>query len=134
VTDAVPMWAELPTPRPPTPAEAALLVALVGRVPAPGLAAQVASVRVTATCRCGCSSVRLQSDAPAVPPAVVAGLSPRGRSDHLGIQAHADGGDQPVQVVVHVIHGRLAELEIHVREGLAVRPPAPEALGFVDVV
>jgi hypothetical protein len=66
-------------------------------------------VLVNGVCRCGCSSVRLRPTAPAVP----AEPSTPDRDDHLALVRSGrtlDGHD--VEVVLHLVHGRVHELEV----------------------
>jgi hypothetical protein len=114
--------------RPPSTAERRLLAALGTAVPEPLLDEQLATVLVDAVCRCGCASVRLRTDGPAVPAARVARLSGTGRDDHLAVAGTArTPGGHDVVVVLHVVHGRVHELEVFDTvdgEGAAVDVPA----------
>ncbi len=67
--------------------------------------------------RCGCPSVRLHGDGPAVPEERGAALSPTGRPDRFSV-----GGSGPgtVSAVVQVVRGRPHELEVSAGEGVAV--------------
>ncbi len=95
------VWRELALPRAPTDAERRLLGVLAAAVGDPALQEQVATVVVDAVCRCGCSSVRLRTD-----PA-------DDDSGHLAVQAAASApGHGHVQVVLHVVGGRVHELEV----------------------
>ncbi|WP_369139403.1 hypothetical protein [Modestobacter versicolor] len=123
-----PIWRELPEPRAPSDGERGLLSRLGSAVDEPLLHAQVVTATVTAVCRCGCPSVRLGSDRPPVPEARVVELSGRGRPDWFRVSAGAPAG---VQVVLHVAHGRLLELEVFAGEGVAV--PLPHARDLTDV-
>jgi hypothetical protein len=80
----------------------------------PLLVEQVATVVVDALCRCGCSSLRLCTDGPGVPAERVAQLSGSGRRDHVAVESSGSrgAGKRLVAVVLHVIEGRLAELEV----------------------
>ena len=111
-TAAVPpdasIWRDVEA-RAPSTSERRLLAALGTAVAEPLLDRQLATVLVDGVCRCGCSSVRLRTDGPAVPAAQVARLSGTGRDDHLGLAGTArtpDGHD------VDVVHGRVHELEV----------------------
>ena len=114
-TAAVPpdasIWRDVDA-RPPSASARRLLTVLVTAVAEPLLDEQVSAVLVDGVCRCGCSSVRLRTREPAVPAARVARLSGTGR-DHLAVASTArtpDGHD--VDVVLHVVHGRVHELEV----------------------
>jgi hypothetical protein len=75
----------------------------------PALREQVDTVLVDGVCRCGCSSVRLR---PAGPPVPVEPSIP-GRDHHVAVASSgrtADGHD--VDVVLHLVHGRVHELEV----------------------
>ena len=66
-----------------------------------------------AVCRCGCSSVRLRCEEPPIATATTARSSAAGRDDHLAVEATASGrASGPVTVVLHVLAGRVAELEV----------------------
>ncbi len=95
------VWRELDAPRAPTDAERRVLGVLAAAVGDPALHDQVASVVVDAVCRCGCSSVRLRTDSPARD------------GGHLAVGADGSApGHELVQVVLHVIGGRVHELEV----------------------
>lgn len=123
-TAGEPVWADLAEPRAPSEAELRLLSALAEVVDEPLLDDQLATVVVRATCRCGCSSVRLRSAGRAVPAARVAQLSSNGRDDYCAVVATSRGPQQQfVSVVLHVVHGQVEELEVfdtEHREGAAV--------------
>ncbi|WP_138758791.1 hypothetical protein [Modestobacter altitudinis] len=104
-----PVWRDLDPPRAPTAPERRLLTALAAAVDEPLLLDQVATVFVDATCRCGCSSVRLRTGRPAIPPERIAQLSATDRSDRVAVTATSRGR---VDVVLHVLHGRVCELEV----------------------
>jgi hypothetical protein len=133
-------WTALAEPRRPTTAEQAVLDRLVAHAGSAPLTAQAASVRVTAVCDCGCSSVRLRSDAAPLSPVAMAALSRLGRDDWfsidctrvIGAPAGADGVTL-FQVVVHVVGGQLHELEIFAGEGVAVEVPRPEELDEITL-
>jgi hypothetical protein len=120
-------WTSLPEPRRLTPAEQAALDRLVAHAGSAGLTAQAASVQVVAVCDCGCPSVRLRSDAPAISGAEMRLMSSTGRDDWFSIDA-CTAGVRPVQVVVHVVQGTLHELEIFAGEGIRVEVPPPDQL------
>ncbi|MET7403387.1 hypothetical protein ABZS66_58925 [Dactylosporangium sp. NPDC005572] len=117
-------FADLPEPRPLTPAERAVLAALVGFAAREELTAQLASARVTAECDCGCASVRLATTGPALPRAAVKAMSEYRRDDHVAVAATAGR----VDAVLHVVGGRLHELELFAGEGVKVVPPPPARL------
>lgn len=136
-------WTPLPEPRRLTAGEQGVLDRLVGHADCAELRDQAASVWVTASCDCGCSSVRLRSDAPALSPAQMTRLSSTGRDDWFAIDytrfdeataADASTGCRMLQIVVHVVAGSLHELEIFVEEGVAVEPPAPNELNDIHVI
>ncbi|SDN80219.1 hypothetical protein [Geodermatophilus sp. DSM 45219] len=118
-------WRDVP-PRPPTPGERRLLDALAAVVGEPLLRAQAGTALVDGVCGCGCSSVRLSTPSAAVPAARVAELSATGRDDHLAVEGTGRGPDgHAVDVVLHVVRGRLYELEVFdpvAGEGAAVDP------------
>ncbi len=107
------VWRTLDAPRAPSEHERRLLHTLAGAVVEPLLHEQVSSVVIDAVCRCGCSSVRLRSAEQAVPPDRVVELSGRRRSDYFSVQARGRGrAHRNVTVVLHVMGGRVGELEI----------------------
>lgn len=115
-----PAFTPLDVPRPIAPGEQDLLTYLVAAVATPS-PARPAEVVVVGTCRCGCSSVQLQ--APPLP----------GLPGHRAVGATGRGpAGQPVDVVLHLVDGRLHELEIFdpaAGEGAAVDPAAVTDLG-----
>ena len=119
----------LAEPRPPTPAEAAVLTALVAHTGNAVLRAQAESVVVVSTCSCGCPSVGLRSDGPELSTVDVLALSGLGRDDWFGMRASHDG----IDIVVHVLGGRLDELEVYAGDGVTVALPAPADLTDVEV-
>ncbi|MFI5910748.1 hypothetical protein [Dactylosporangium sp. NPDC051541] len=98
----------IPQPRPLTPGERRALTALVEHADRPGLRAQLASAQVIGKCDCGCASVQLSTTGPKLPD-----------TEWLSVNATGDGAD----VVLHVIEGRLHELECYAGEGVAVALP-----------
>ncbi len=76
----------------------------------------------------GCPSVRLSGEGPAVPGERAAALSSTGRPDGFSV-----GGPGPgtVSVVVHVVRGRLHELEVFAGGGVVV--PLDALPGPTDV-
>ena len=110
-----------------------MLTTLAAAVDEPLLHAQVATVVVDATCRCGCSSVRLCSGQPTIPTERIVQLSGTGRPDHFAVSVIARGR---VDVVLHVMHGRVVELEVYDRingDGHAVPPEGVLDLGDTSV-
>ena len=85
----------------------------------------VSPAAVDAVCRCGCSSVRLRTEAPPIATATTARRSPTGRDDHLAVEATGtDRTTGQVTVVLHVLAGRVAELEVFSPlEGASVAVP-----------
>jgi len=103
----------LDEPRPVSAEELALLAALVEAVGSEALSEQVARAEVVSVCSCGCPSVGLRSDGPALPSDVVRQLSDVGRDDAFALSAwgvNDEGRD--VEVTLHVVLGRLEELEV----------------------
>ena len=101
--------------------ERRLLTGLTAALDEPLLQRQIDTAVVTAVCRCGCSSVRLSSDAPPVPEARVAHLSENHRPDYFSVDAFGRGANQATaQVILHVADGRIHELEVFAGEGVAV--------------
>jgi hypothetical protein len=127
------VWVDLPQPRPLGRAERDVLDALVAYASCQTLTEQAESARVTATCGCGCSSVRLCSDGPPVPAEVIRALSSIDRDDYLGVSATA-GGEPTVDVVIHVLTGVLTELELYAGDGVRVDPPRPEDLRQLQII
>lgn len=120
-----PIWQELDRPREPSDPERRLLTTLAAAVDEPLLRDQVATVLVAATCRCGCSSVRLRTGERAIPAERIAQLSDIGRADYFGVTAVGRGPTaERTDVVLHVMHGRVCELEVFAGEGVAVPPAA----------
>jgi hypothetical protein len=135
-------WTPLSEPRRPTPAEQALLDRLVAHVGSAELSAQAGAAWVTAVCDCGCPSVALRSDAPALSEATMTGLSTLGRADWFSVDyaRFDDAPSSPVtgevlmlQVRLHVASGSLLELEIFAGEGVAVELPSPDELDDVTL-
>lgn len=111
-----PIWRDLESPRGLSDDERRLLSGLTAAVDEPLLDRQVDTAVVVAVCRCGCSSVQLRSDEPPVPEARVVQLSGAGRPDYFSVA----GSGGSAQVTLHVMHGRLVEMEIFHGEGVAV--------------
>jgi hypothetical protein len=119
----------LAEPRALTAAERALLEALVGRAGHAGLRAQADTAIVDSVCSCGCPSVGLRAGGPALSAEDMLAFSGHGRDDVFGIHAHHDG----VDVVVHVLTGRLDELEVYAGDGETPDLPSPGDLADVDI-
>ena len=119
-------WVPLAEPRRLTAAEQAVLDRLVAQADCAELNAQAASVWATAACDCGCASILLRSDAPAIPPEMMARLSTLGRDDWFSIDYTR--WVPMLQVVLHVTQGSLHELEIFAGEGVPVDIPSPGEL------
>jgi hypothetical protein len=83
---------------------------------------------VVGECTCGCSSLRLSTPAAPLPVARTIQLSDTGRADYLAVSSGGRGPDGHVSVVLHVVEGRLYELEIFAGEGTAVDPASVTAL------
>ena len=130
-----PVWIDLREPRSLTAAERAVLDALIDHAGCPELTDQACSARVVGICRCGCSSVHLQTAGPPVPPSTIAARSTTARDDYLGIQAEGTTpGGQAVDVAVHVSSGMLEELEVFAGEGIGTGLPAPDSLRAVALI
>jgi len=125
MTDRVPTLVDLPSPRALSDAERALATRLAAFADVPGLSEQVATACVVSVCDCGCASVGLRTEAPAVPEAVVTQVSSTGRDDYFAVYASA--GPQ-VSVVLHILSGSIGELEIFAGDGVAVTPPPVESV------
>ena len=124
-------WRPLPEPRRLTTAEQAVLDRLVAQADCAELTAQAASAWVTAVCDCGCSSVLLRSEAPAITPEAMARFSSVGREDWFSIDYSL--WEPMLQVVVHVTMGSLHELEIFAGEGVAAEIPPPDELDPITI-
>ena len=110
---------------------------LAAGVDEPFLSDQVRSAVVVAVCRCGCSSVRLRSPEQPISAPRVAQLSSTGRDDVFSVQAFSsDPATEQVYVELHVVRGRVEELEVFDSaggEGVAVALAEIIGLGEVDV-
>jgi hypothetical protein len=138
-------WTPLAEPRRLTAGEQALLDRLVAYAGCAELIAQAASARVTAVCECGCPSVLLDTDAPALSRATMLRMSAFGRDDWFAIDYTRYGdetetdpstGDEVLpmlQIIAHVTGGSLHELEIFAGEGVAVDLPSPDELDEITV-
>ena len=90
-----------------------------GPLGSPELDAQVDSALVVGTCSCGCPSVFLEVD-PSVPNVSFACEElPGGRTGPVELSAYQESGDE-ASVKLHIVEGRLTELEIWA--GFGVRP------------
>lgn len=77
------------------------------------LLAQLDEATVTGLCRCGCSSVQLATTSPPVTAKWLLSHSSRGREDYLAISAVAErADDRLITVTLHVVKGRVTELEL----------------------
>jgi len=90
------------------------------------LAAQLADCVVIGECGCGCSSVQLATSAAPLPAQTIGRLSTRVRLDYVSLSSTGrDPAGHRVDLVLHVVGGRLHELEIfdpNAGEGTAVDP------------
>ena len=76
------------------------------------LIAFLLSARVVGVCNCGCPSVTLEVD-PSVPAATYrAEETPLGRTDAVPLTAYQEKSRGSTEVTLHVLNGRLFELEI----------------------
>jgi hypothetical protein len=93
----------------------------------PLLSEQDRTAVIYAVCRCGCSSARLRSDEPAIPPARVSQRFEQGRDDLFRVQAFSnDPAQELVYVELHVVRGRVEELEVPTPPGVTALPsPSP---------
>ena len=108
------IWRELDEPRSPSEDERRLMAVLAAGANEPLLTEQVRTIVIDAVCRCGCSSVRLRSDEPAIPPARVAQLSKHERDDFFRVQAFSnDPAQELVYAELHMMAGRVEELEVY---------------------
>jgi hypothetical protein len=102
------VWRDV-DPRPPSASERRLLTTLATRFGDPAVNEQVDKVFIDGSCRCGCSSVRLRTDGPVVP----AEPPSSGHDEHVALMGTGrtpDGHD--VDVVLHLLQGRVNELEV----------------------
>jgi hypothetical protein len=126
-------WTALPEPRQLTPAEQALLDRLVAHARCAELTAQAAAAVVTEGCECGCGSIRLYSDAPAISPEKMRQFSCTGRDDWFSIAGRATVAGSP-DVVLHIVQGSLHELEIFAGQGVKVEPPPPDEVNDITLM
>ncbi|MFL5914824.1 MAG: hypothetical protein ACJ752_04200 [Gaiellaceae bacterium] len=85
----------------------------------PGLRAQIEAAQVVAECSCGCPSVGLEVDQSVPSVSFDPAETPDGRTDHVALTARRSGTELP-EVTLHLIHGRLFELEVWA--GYGIRP------------
>jgi hypothetical protein len=103
----------LDAPRPLDASEASILRLLAAQVGAAGLTAQVESAQVVQECSCGCRSVGLATPAPPVALDAVAAWAIPGRDDWCPVTARAIAADgRTVEVTLHLVEGRIHELEV----------------------
>lgn len=117
-----PAWAAVEPPRDLTTDERAVLEVLVAVIDSAEAQTQLDGVRVRGTCRCGCGSVRLTTDGPAVPGQV---LLDRGalRASHLQVTGAGRDPEGRLAVRLHVVDGLLHELEFFAGDGVRVSLP-----------
>jgi hypothetical protein len=112
--DRNPKMVELDAPRPLKWDERALLDFLLDHpIARDELRAQAERAEVVSECDCGCRSVGLEPHAAAPSARYTAEDSVYGRDDYIGIRARgrSEAGTE-IEVTLHVVHGRMAELEI----------------------
>jgi hypothetical protein len=130
-----PVWIDLPEPRSLKAAERAVLDALIHHAGCRELTDQAVSARVVGKCRCGCSSVHLQTAGPPVPPSTIAARSTTARDDYLGVEAEGTTpGGQAVDATVHICSGMLEELEVFAGEGVATGLPSPDSWRAIALI
>ena len=128
------MWRELAVPRRLVEAESRVAGALAAATGDADLISQAGRAQVVAECRCGCESMRLRADGPAMDPEAVRSLSGSGREDHLSVSARWRGvAGEFVTVTLHVVAGRVEELEVFAGEGVTVPLPPSAVLRDVTV-
>jgi hypothetical protein len=86
----------------------------------PALRAQADMSMVESVCSCGCPSVWLSVDPSAPSAEYSADETPDGRTDHVALTAFQRKSRGTTEATLHVVNGRLFELEIWAGEG--VRP------------
>src|SRR4051794_20519 len=102
---------ELDEPRALTAEERDLLTYLGGGpLGKPGIEAQTEAARVVAECGCGCASVWLGVDQSMPSVTFVSEDTPDGHTDHVALTARSVSYE--ADVVLHVVKGRLFELEV----------------------
>jgi hypothetical protein len=119
----------LADPRPVTDGERALLEALVAPLGLSELAQQAAHSEVVSVCSCGCPSVGLRADGPALSTEAIRRLSEVGRDDVVDVSAWGVNDEgRAVLVTLHVVDGLLHELEVWAGwDGGEVRTTLPSA-------
>ncbi|MFN8077098.1 MAG: hypothetical protein U0Q15_16990 [Kineosporiaceae bacterium] len=117
-----PAWAAIDPARELTADERAVLEVLVAVIDSREAEGQLDDVRVRGTCRCGCGSVRLTTDGPAVPSEI---LLDRGavRPSHLQVTGAGRDPEGRLAVRLHVVDGLLHELEFFAGDGVRVSLP-----------
>jgi hypothetical protein len=115
--------------------EAALLERLVEHTALPELRQQLKTARVIGLCSCGCPSVELATDGPAVQPeAMETYNAPEStRDDYIGVSAIGrNRNGREIDVTLHAVFGLINELEIWTGDPKATRTdiPVPETLRF----
>lgn len=110
-----------------------LLLSLLAAAVGQELVDQAADAAVVGECTCGCSSLRLSTPAAPLPAETTIQLSDTGRADYFAVSSGGRGPDGHVSVVLHVVEGRLHELEIFAGEGVAVDPASVTALTRPEV-
>ncbi|MFN8076798.1 MAG: hypothetical protein U0Q15_15460 [Kineosporiaceae bacterium] len=129
-------------PRALTPAERAVVEHLARALPA-GALEQVTQLGVIGTCRCPCGSLQLDPGAAApvsdVAIAAVGGANPDALTASARIRRR---GGNPFRAgirrrggiaALHLVLGRLLELELYAGDGVPVGVPDTRSLGAVDV-
>lgn len=110
---STPTLVESAAPRPLRPEEARLARYVVERSGVEELTRQLDSAQVRSECSCGCPSVGIESAGPLVPPSVMSLLSHDGRTGWAELSAWGtDDTGRRVEVNLHVVEGRLFELEV----------------------
>ncbi len=132
-TQPTPTWHDVDPPRALTAPEQGVVDVLVAAFGLPALRTQASEVRVSGRCACGCSSVRLTTTADAVRAADLVRAGSLDDGFHLAVEARAGRGRSARQVVLHVLQGRLHDLEVFVAEGVAVPLPQPRHLRGITV-
>jgi hypothetical protein len=96
-----------------TSQEAAIIEFLIsGPLGRNELRAQAAKARVVAACSCGCSSVWLEADSTAPDAVYTEAETPDRRTDHVGLTAYQYKTRGSTEVTLHVVNGRIFELEV----------------------
>jgi len=126
------VFRDLESSRQPSGPESRLLAWLAAAV-GQELIDQAADAAVVGECTCGCSSLRLSTQAAQLPVETTIRLFDTGRPDYFAVSSGGRGPDGDVSVVLHVLDGRLHELEIFAGEGVAVDPASVTALTRPEV-